>query len=73
MKIIKRQPLDLLTAVFGLPMASTILETVAIDIKFHNSKPILHLIVLYTKLSAAALMPNEQPLTVINTILKIWM
>ena len=58
--------------VVGLPMASTFLETVAIDIKFYNSKPILHLIDLYTKLSAAALMPNKQPLTVINTILKIW-
>ena len=58
--------------VVGLPMATTFLETVALDIKFYGSKPILHLIDLYTKLSAAALMPNKQPLTVVNTILKIW-
>ena len=58
--------------IVGLPMATQFLETVAIDIKFYGSKPILHLIDLCTRLSAASVMPNKQPETVIRTILRIW-
>ena len=45
--------------VVGLPMATQFLETVALDIKFYGSKPILYLIDLCTRLFAAAVMPNK--------------
>ena len=58
--------------IVGLPMATQFLETVAMDIKFYDGKPILHLIDMCTRLSAAAVMQNKQPETVIRTILRIW-
>ena len=58
--------------IVGLPMATQFLETVAMDIKFYKGKPILHLIDLCTKLSAAYIMSNKQPETVLKTILQIW-
>ena len=58
--------------VVGLPMATQFLETAALDIKFYSSRPILHIIDLCTRLSAAAVMPNKQPETVIRTIMQIW-
>ena len=58
--------------IVGLPMATKFLETVALDIKFYDTKPILHLIDLCTRLSAAAVMPNKQPETVVRTIMQIW-
>ena len=58
--------------VVGLPMASTFLETVSMDLKFFRGKIILHLIDLCTRQSAAAIVPNKQPETIVKAILKIW-
>ena len=56
----------------GLPMATKFQETVAMDLKFYDSKIILHLIDHATRLSSAKLIPNKQPETVVKAILKSW-
>ena len=58
--------------IVGLPMATQFLETVALDLKFIEGKPILHLIDLCTRLSAASVIANKNPETVISKILQIW-
>ena len=58
--------------VVDLPMATRFLEAVTLDLKFFEGKPILHLIDLCTKLSAASVVPNKNPETVIRSILQIW-
>ena len=56
----------------GLPSASEFNEMVAMDLKQYNSKIILHLVDLCTRLSAACLIPNKKPSTIVNAIFKIW-
>ena len=56
----------------GLPMATEFLESVAMDLKVYNGTNILHMIDLCTRLSAAAVMPNKKPDTVIKHILQSW-
>ena len=58
--------------VVGMPMATRFLESVAMDLKFYNGQPILHMIDLCTRLSAGSVMPNKKPETVIKHILQSW-
>ena len=58
--------------VVGLPMASQFLETVAMDLKHYNGKWILHLIDMCTRLSAASVIPNKKPDTVIQHLMQVW-
>ena len=58
--------------IVGLPTASKFQETVALDLKFYNGKPILHMIDHATRLSAASIIPNKNPETVIKHMFKHW-
>ena len=58
--------------IVGLPMATKFLETVAMDLKFYDKKIILHLIDLCTRLSAATVIKDKNPATIIEAILKVW-
>ena len=58
--------------IVGLPMATEFLESVAMDLKVYNGTFILHMIDLCTRLSAAAVMVNKKPDTVIKHILQSW-
>ena len=53
-------------------MESKFLETIAMDLKFYDKKIILHLIDLCTRLSAATIIKDKNPTTVIEAILKTW-
>ena len=58
--------------IVGLPMATQFQETVALDLKFYDSKIILHLIDMCTRLSSATTIKNKNPNTVIEAIFKVW-
>ena len=58
--------------IVGLPMATKFQETVAMDLKFYDKKIILHLIDLCTRLTAATVIKDKNPTTVIEAILEIW-
>ena len=58
--------------VVGLPMATEFQETVAMDLKFYDSKIILHLVDHCTQLSASSFIPNKNPDTILTFIFKIW-
>ena len=58
--------------VVGLPMATQFLETVAMDLKFYRGTIILHLIDVCTRLSAAIVVANKQPDTIIQALFQIW-
>ena len=59
--------------VVGMPLASEFNETVAMDIKFIHSSPVLHLIDHVTRYSAACRLNNKKPTSVIQAILVIWL
>ena len=56
----------------GLPTATEFNEMVGMDLKQYDSKIILHLVDLCTRLSAACFIPNKKPSTIVNAIFKIW-
>ena len=56
----------------GLPIASNLRETVAMDLKFCHGKILLHIIDHCTGLSASNVVSNKNPDTIIKAILKIW-
>lgn len=58
--------------VVSFPLATEFNETVAMDIKFINTRPFLHLIDHATRYSRASLIPNKKPETVIREILMNW-
>ena len=58
--------------IVGLPSAVKFQQTVVMDLKFFEGKIILHLIDHATRLSAAAVIPNKNPSTVVKAILRIW-
>ena len=58
--------------VVALPSSTEFNETVAMDTKFINSFPVLHLIDHVTRYSAATKMNNKKPMSVIQAILVIW-
>ena len=57
----------------GFPMASTFMETVALDLKYYNGHWLLHMIDLCTRLSSAKRIPNKKPETIIKAIFEIWL
>ena len=58
--------------VVGLPMATKFLETVAMDLKFYHGKIILHLIDMCTRLSAATMIRNKHPDSIVKALFQIW-
>ena len=58
--------------VVGLPMANEFQETVAMDLKFYDSKILLHLVDHCTRLSASSFIPDKNPDTILTFIFKIW-
>ena len=54
------------------PLASEFNETVAMDIKFINTRPVLHMIDHATRFSRACLLPNKKPNSVIQAIMTHW-
>ena len=56
----------------GMPVATHFNQVVAMDIKFIEGQPILHLIDCLTRYSAATVVPNKKPETIISAIFKIW-
>ena len=55
-----------------LPRATDFNESVAIDLKFINSKPIMHIIDHFSRYSAACVIPSKDKDIIIANILKIW-
>ena len=53
-------------------MATEFQETVAMDLKFYNSKILLHLVDHCTRLSASSFILNKNPNTILTFIFKIW-
>ena len=68
-KIFKKPPPR---PVVALPMSSKFQEVVAMDLKFYQGKIILHLIDLFSRLSAAIIIPNKSRDTIIKGIFRIW-
>ena len=58
--------------VIGLPMATSFLDTVAMDLKDYQGHHIIHLIDMCSRLSAATCIPNKKPETIIKAIFQIW-
>ena len=58
--------------VVGLPMATKFLECVAMDLKFYNSKILLHLIDHATRLSMSIQIRSKEPSVIIQAIFKNW-
>ena len=58
--------------VVGLPMATEFQETVAMDLKFYDSKILIHLVDYCTRLSASSFIPNKNSDTILTFIFKIW-
>ena len=58
--------------IVNFPLASDFNETVAMDIKFINNHPILHMIDHATRFSRACLLPNKKPNSIIQAILTHW-
>ena len=58
--------------VVGMPLATQFNEVVAMDIKFIEGQPILHMIDCLTRYSASAIVPNKKPESIISTIFKNW-
>ena len=54
--------------VVALPTATRFKETVAMDIKFYNGNMLLHMVDHATRLSAASVIPNKQPETIVQHI-----
>ena len=58
--------------VVSFPLATEFNETVAMDIKFINTRPVLHLIDHATRYSRACLLSNKKPMSVIQAVLTHW-
>ena len=58
--------------VVGLPNATKFNETVALDLKFFNSKIILHMIDHLTRFSSAVVVKSKEPKVIIDGICKGW-
>ena len=58
--------------VVGFPLASEFNEMVAMDIKYINTVPVLHMIDHATRYSSACLLKNKKPLTVIEAVMTHW-
>ena len=55
-----------------LPRASDFNESVAMDLKFFDSKIVLHIIDHFTRYSAACVIPSKHRDTIITYVLKCW-
>ena len=58
--------------VVGLPNANEFLETVAMDLKFYDSKALLHLIDHATRLSTCVRIPSKKPEHIVKAIFSNW-
>ena len=58
--------------VVTFPLATEFNETIAMDIKFINSRPVLHLIDHATRYSRACLLANKKPMSVVQAIITHW-
>lgn len=58
--------------VVSFPLATEFNETVAMDIKFINTRPVLHLIDHATRYSRACVLNNKKPMSVIQAVLTHW-
>ena len=58
--------------VVGLPNANKFLETVAMDLKFYDSKTLLHLIDHATRLSTCVRIPSKKPEHIVKAIFSNW-
>ena len=56
----------------SFPLATEFNETIAMDIKFINSRPVLHLIDHATRYSRACLLANKKPMSVVQAIITHW-
>ena len=56
----------------GLPLATRIQETVAMDLRFYSGNILLHLIDHVTRLSTAVHIPSKQPKVIMNAIISNW-
>ena len=55
-----------------MPLASEFNEVVAMDLKFIDRVPILHLIDHVTRYSMSCSLKNKRAITVVESILNIW-
>lgn len=55
-----------------LPLSSNVNEVVAMDIKFINQKPVLHLIDTFSRFSACCFLRNKSAEAVVEAIFRIW-
>ena len=53
-------------------MTTEFQETVAIDLKFHSGKILLHLVNHSTRLSVSSFIPNKNPDTILTYIFELW-
>ena len=58
--------------VVSFPLATEFNETVAMDLKFINSRPVLHMIDHATRYSTACLLSNKKPASVIQGVMTHW-
>ena len=58
--------------IVSLPMATQFQETVAMDLKYSKDRLLIHLIDLATRLSASAVIPNNNKDTIIKKLFQIW-
>ena len=58
--------------VVGLPNANEFLETVTMDLKFYDSKTLLHLIDHATRLSTCVRIPSKKPEHIVKAIFSNW-
>ena len=58
--------------VVGLPTATRFGEKIAMDLKFYDSKIILHMIDHATRFSMAASVPNKKPDTIVKAMFNKW-
>ena len=58
--------------VVGFPLASEFNQTVAMDIKYINSQPVLHMIDHASRFSTACLLRNKKTETVIQAVMQNW-
>ena len=61
-----------LRPVVGFPLAAEFNKTVAMDIKYIDSRPVLHMIDHATRYSVACLVRNKMPEAIIETVMTHW-
>ena len=58
--------------VVELPLASKFKERVALELKFYKGKILLHMTDHATRLSVTVIIPSNEPIHIVTTIMKYW-